>query len=482
MQTIYDLIATEEARLESVREKKRYAKSCVEDVINASERNNNGYVTRADEVRTNAMFKDIENYRAAEKRIQARLGRMEQVREEEEEYDRNLRGTPIPANLPNTRTDSRQIATVSVTREARTYNPGTDRTGGQFIKDLVADFAEHGRARNGASERISRHVEEERVHNPHLVERGSGVGTGAFSGLTVPQYLTDMVAPSVSNLRPYANLATSHPLPESGMSVNISRITTPSSTALQASELNAVSWTDMDDTLLTLSVLTNAGQQLVSRQALDRSTGVEDTILNDLFRSYAVTLDNTMLNQTTTGATNVAGTVTYTDASPTQENLYPYLFQAQSTLETTLRGVAVPNAVVMHPRRWNWLSSKLTTSWPLINNGQGSGYQSGQVTSLNYAGGQRGVLPNGLAVYTDANIATNKGGGTNQDEIYLISTDEVHLWESPDAPVMIRAEQPQVQNLGVVLVIYGYFAYTTSRYSSNPVKISGTGLVAPTGF
>jgi hypothetical protein len=67
------------------------------------------------------------------------------------------------------------------------------------------------------------------------------VGTGAFAGLTMPQYLTDLYAPAV---------------------------------ALQANEGDAVSETNMEDTLSTENVQTAAGQQTISRQAVDRGTGI----------------------------------------------------------------------------------------------------------------------------------------------------------------------------------------------------------------
>jgi hypothetical protein len=46
--------------------------------------------------------------------------------------------------------------------------------------------------------------------------------------------------------------------------------------------------------------------------------------------------------------------------------------------------------------------------------------------------------------------------------------------------VFIRAEQPAAASLGVLLVLYGYFAYTFRRYTSAMQKIGGTGLVTPT--
>src|SRR5207244_304219 len=99
-----------------------------------------------------------------------------------------------------------------------------------------------------------------------------------------------------------------------------------------------------------------------------------------------------------------------------------------------------------------------------------------------YGPSYRGVLSNGLKVCVDNNTITNDGVGTNQDQIYVLASEEVHLWEDPNAPILIRAEQPNAANLGILLVAYSYFAYTVQRYANNPSVIKGTGLVAPAGF
>ena len=85
-----------------------------------------------------------------------------------------------------------------------------------------------------------------------------------------------------------------------------------------------------------------------------------------------------------------------------------------------------------------------------------------------------------MPVVLDASIATNFGAGTNEDRIYGITADEAHLWEDPNAPLFIRAEQPAAASLGVLFVVYSYFAYTFGRYPSAHGKISGTGLITPT--
>ena len=45
--------------------------------------------------------------------------------------------------------------------------------------------------------------------------------------------------------------------------------------------------------------------------------------------------------------------------------------------------------------------------------------------------------------------------------------------------MFIRAEQTAAASLGVLLVAYGYFAYTFTR-RAHAQRIGGTGLVTPT--
>ena len=301
------------------------------------------------------------------------------------------------------------------------------------------------------------------------------VGTGAFTGLVVPQYLTDMFAPATAALRPFADICNSHALPSDGMTVNISRITTATGVALQATEGAAVQNTDADDTLLTENVQTAAGQQLVSRQAIDRGVGIDDVLMDDLFRRYSTALDSTLLNQAVTGATAVGTANTYTDTSPTAAELYPKILGALAASEAALLAQAVPDYAVMHSRRWYWMSSQLTSTWPFISQPNIPVQAGGTNTGVGYNAGIRGRLPNGTLVVVDNNIGT--WFGTNEDEVYIVASAECHLWEDPAAPVFIRAEV--ADTLQVRLVLYGYFAYSFRRYPGAVQKISGSGLVTP---
>lgn len=367
--------------------------------------------------------------------------------------------------------------------EARTYRPDTDPKGRGFLLDVARNYLS---ADPGASARLQQHAREERVERAQWYalhqERTAGDSTTAnWAGLTVPQYLVDAAAPQISALRPFADAATRKtPLPAEGMEIRFSKVTTGSSVVLQSAELAAPSGVSVDDTLGTGLVQTATGWQNVSRQAIERGTGIEDATMNDLQRKWAVTLDATLITQAATGLQNVAQAVTYTSASPTAAEMWPYLMQASSKLEQALQGVAYPTHLILHSRRFNWLCSLVGTSVPFIGN-QAVPPQMGGVTLTNeYGSAVRAVLSNGLKVVVDNNVPTTTGG--TQDEIYVVAADEsVWLAEDANAPLFIRAEQPNAASLGILIVVYSYFAYF-SRYANPASVVKGTGTAAPAGF
>jgi hypothetical protein len=87
----------------------------------------------------------------------------------------------------------------------------------------------------------------------------------------------------------------------------------------------------------------------------------------------------------------------------------------------------------------------------------------------------------GANVQTAALAGADTGG--TQDIIYIIPQNEAILFEAPQREVFIRAEAPAANQLGVLLVVYSYFAHSFSRYAATAFqRINGTGTVPPTGF
>ena len=356
-----------------------------------------------------------------------------------------------------------QVASPAVVKaEARTYSPNGEFS---FVADAYAaqisgDFA--------ARERLARHMNEEKVER-------RDVTSANFAGLIVPQYLTDLAAPYARAGRPTADIARKHQLPAAGLTLSISKVTTGSSVAAQT-EGAAVSETNMDDTKLDISVNTYAGQQNVSRQALERGTGVDALVMADLVSAYHTSLNTAVVAELLASAGQA---VTYTDASPTVAELYPKLLDAIQKVQTTFFGG--PNVIIMHPRRLAWILAALDSSnrplavpTPVAQNPVAFGQGSVQY-------GNSGYSIAGLPVVTDATVSIVQGAGTNQDTIYIGNAQELHLWEQGSGePMMLRFEQPKGSELDVQMIVYGYAAFTANRYPNAWAQINGTGLVTPT--
>lgn len=394
--------------------------------------------------------------------------------------------TPAAAMLAASRG---RTSSVAVGRNERTYHLGRDREAGNG-RPGSAFLLDVGRALLGdplANDRLVRHQREELADRPALAGLETrSTGTGAFTGFVVPQYLIDMYAPAVAAMRPFADICNHHDLPEKGMTVNLGRITTPTAVGLQSTENTSVTTQDIDDTLLTENVQTAAGSIQVSRQAIDRGVLTEEVTTEDLFKRYATTLDSTLINQAATGLAAISTAQTYANATVNTTAIPAFwksLIQAQNTIEGNLLAQAAPSHFVMSSRRWNWATAAISSSWPVISGTNVPPQSWAAQLTKEYGPKVRAVLPNGMLITVDANISTICLGtaltGGTQDQVYAVAANECHLWEDPNAPVLIRAEQPAAASLGILFVAFGYFAYSFRRYTGASVNINGTGLATP---
>ena len=359
---------------------------------------------------------------------------------------------------------ARKESGVAVVKsEPRTY---TMQSGQSFIADAFrAQFNNDFDAR----ERLARHMNEERVER-------RDVTSSNFAGLIVPQYLTALAAPFARAGRPLADAARKHALPADGLTLSISKVTTGTAVAEQT-EGAAVQETNMDDTKLDISVVTIAGQQNVSRQAIERGTNVDSLVMADLVSAYHTKLDALVNAELLASA---GQSVTYTDASPSVAELYPKLLDAVQKVQTTFFGG--PNVIVMHPRRLAWILAALdSTNRPLAVPTPNGPMNATATGSSGVVYGNSGYSIAGFPVLTDANVSIIAGVGDNQDTIFVGNTQELHLWEQGSGePMMLRFEQPKAAELDVTMIVYGYAAYTANRYPNAWAAISGTGLVTPT--
>jgi HK97 family phage major capsid protein len=285
-----------------------------------------------------------------------------------------------------------------------------------------------------------------------------------------------------------ADLLNKQPLPLGVSSLNLPKVSGGSSTAVQVTQNNQISSTDMQTTSVSSGITTISGQQIVSLQLVAQS-GIpfDEIILGDLAADFSRALDLQVITGSGAagqlrGLENGAsvGSTTFTSASPAlvsataANSFYNKIISAANALNTTRYLPATH--VVMHPQRWSWCLEALDGNLRPIVLTNGAGFNNVAISAEPTAEGAAGVLAN-LPVYTDNNVPVNKGAGTNQDEVFVIRAPDVFLFEGELA--LESFDSTYANQNSLLYRAVGYAGMIPDRYSASVNIISGTGLITP---
>lgn len=370
-------------------------------------------------------------------------------------------------------------ARAEVLSEAVTYRK--DPSGPSYLRDLVI----HTMNLDGnqeAGERLQRHASE--VRNSKEFRDLDRVDTsGGY--FVPPAWLMSQWVDLARAGRATANIVSNQQLPAGTDSINIPKVDTGTSTAIQTADNAAVSETDLSDDFVQAPVRTIAGQQDVAVQLLEQSPlNFDEVVFSDLIADYATKLDLQVIDgsgasgqvlgiRTTTGIETVAAD------TATVKSVYAKIADAVQRVHT-LRFMA-PTVIVMHPRRWAWfLAAFDTTDRPLV---VPSGPGQNQIATFGAVASEQVVgQMHGLPVVTDPNLPTDGTvTGTppdNADSILVLRASDLWLFESSIRTRVL----PEVGSgtLTTRLQVYGYVAFTAGRYPKSVVELAGDGLAAPT--
>ena len=363
---------------------------------------------------------------------------------------------------------------VKVTNEARTYEQGNGRS---YLQDLAkSQISGDPEARA----RLDRHAAEVRIDPEYRDLNRTDTSGGYF---VPPIWLNEYVELARAG-RPTANLVTNLPLPPGTDSINIPKVSTGTATAIQAADNSAVQETDLADTSVQANVKTIAGQQDLAIQLMEQSPfNFDQVVFADLAADYATKVNVQVLSGTNANnqvkgiLTDTTGinTVSYTDTTATVAEAYSKIADAIQKVHTNR--FMEPQVIVMHPRRWAWITAAAdTTGRPLVSP---SGPGQNQVASFAAVASQRVVGElQGLPVVTDPSIPITNGAGTNEDVIIVMRASDCVLYESSLRTRVL----PDVGSgtLTVRLQVYGYIAFTAERQAKGISVLTGTGLSAPT--
>ena len=379
----------------------------------------------------------------------------------------NLEAAKLRAEVAATdEPQERAAGRVTITDEPLTYREDGEHS---FFQDM---YRAQVLSDPSAQGRISRHQSEMEVEH-----RADGTSSN-WAGLVVPQYAVNLAVAKAQAGRNFANVCRQLPLPSSGLTVNVSRVTTSSTVAAQASENAALSETTIDDTLMSASVATYAGAQDISRQALERGDRIDEMIYEDLSLSYATNLTHDLIDGAGTSGKHTGilrvsgiGDIDTDDASPTGYETWQKIIKGIGTVAGAK--YLQPDVIVMAPRRWSYLVGSLdSNNRPLLtpNTQLGS-----NVIGVGNAAGTNAVgTIAGVPVVVDGNMPTDLGAASDEDAVVIMRSDDVLLWENAGgAPMLARYDSVGSANLTIKIVAFGYSAFMV-RDPNSVCKLQGT--------
>ncbi|NYI41246.1 phage major capsid protein [Demequina lutea] len=349
---------------------------------------------------------------------------------------------------------------------------------GEF--SFFADVLASSRQDKAASERL--------IANQEAQGRALTTVAGAGGNFAPPLWLVEDYVKFARPGRVAADLAQKHELPYGVSSINLPKVASGTSVGTTVTQNTAVSNTDITSTSVSSGIVSISGQQVLSLQLLNQGgAAMDQIILQDLALASAQMLELQVLSGTGSngqlrGLDSAGGTaVTFTTTAPSvvsTVNTASFYFQVIKAANTVSSGRFLPaDAILMHPRRWAWVSAGLDLqNRPLISDGGVSFNTPGTVEAI-AASGRVGTLASGIPVYTSPSIATNLGTATNQDKVYILRSADIHLWESGLELKSFDATYADQNSL--LLRALSYAAYIPDRYTESVVTIEGTGLVDP---
>lgn len=395
-----------------------------------------------------------------------------QIKGLEQEVERSGRQNATAAAV------AKATSRVEVTSEARAYEKGN---GHSYVQDLMR---RHFRVEDDETmTRLRRHGAEVSTDKEYRdLNRTDGTGGYFVPPLWAMQRFIELARSS----RPYANLCPTEALPPGTDSINIPKIATGTSTAIQTADNAVVSETDLSDTSVQANVKTIAGQQPLSIQLLDQSPlNFDEIIFRDLAADYATKLDIQVISGSNgsgqvKGVRNASGIETIAATSAGTE-----LAKAKLIYQKIADGIQrvhtlrflPPEVIVMHPRRWAaFMGVFASDDRPLVVPNGPAFNQLGVLAGV--VSQQQVGQMHGLPVVTDPNLPTLLGAGTNEDVVHVLRASDLLLFESG---IRTRTlDQTLAENLTILLQIYGYLAFTAERYPKSIVEIGGTALTSPT--
>jgi len=353
-----------------------------------------------------------------------------------------------------------------------------------YFRDLVSARYESNTA---AADRLRRNTA---MTDTEARALGNTNTTGGSGGeFAPPEWIVDDWIRLARPGRVIADLFHHQDIPAGVSSVNVPKILTGTSVALQSTQNTALAQTDLTTGFVSTGFATIGGKQLVAQQLLDQTAiNFDQVITTDLAAAWVAQLATQMWTGAGTGANNnsvinglsnaavpAGNVITYTSTTPSAATLYSKAAGALAAFAANR--FANPTHWIMSPRRWFYLLSAADSAGrPLV---VPTAVAFNPIATADNPANVTGPVGTflGLPVVIDPLMPTGFGTGLNQDRVYLVKADDLWLFESSPRAESFR--ETYSDSLGVLYRMFSYVGTVLNRQAASIAYIDGTGLTPP---
>lgn len=370
-------------------------------------------------------------------------------------------------------------ASLQVTeRDPGLYRPNASEH--TYFGDLLA--VQQRKDDGSALERLQKTDAFERA-NPENAWTSGGAGTG--QEFNPPNHLQNLFIERAVGQSVLANLVNVLPLPDTGRSVVIPKMTGDASVDEHTEDSDITGSTpgtdDAEGTVYDMVGLVDASMFLRERS----SPAIDRVIMTHFAKLQALKFDTRIANGSGSGqgrgALNVSGIRTASLSSDGDLSAaYPKI--ADVTVQIEENHHASPTAIALAVRRWGAFAAELdSTNRPLVvpaaagaMNPTAAAY--GTPKPANH--GFTGYTIQGVPVYKVPAMPTTLGGSTNQDAILVADWEALYLFLG--GIMFDVSTEAAFRKVGVVYRSRQAYALIADGDANAIGKITGAGLVAPT--
>jgi hypothetical protein len=398
---------------------------------------------------------------------------------------------------------------IRVGQEPMTYGPENPQN--SYYHDLFTAQTNPGAVQ--ARARLAAHLEEVRkeaeyqpntgrgkaaVRSLREAQRGAGesravtTAAGSDGALTPPLYLMDETAPFRTFGRAFIDQVRSYPLPETGMTFNVPKFTTPPSAQNQTAgsstqgnnEVGAITVTDFVSSWVSGVLQTIVSNSNVSQQWFDRigpGLQADEVTFDEQKRQVGKLLDQYALGVVLgTSNTPLGGTQAYTNASFVAAGFKQKVHRGKASIRDTDGTIGYPTHFFADASLWEEIEGSYDTANRPLVVPQGVAFNPIAVgDNLDVPEGYTGFRFAGVPAFVDHNqwIVWNTagvGGAASAQHVGLIADLSIGALWLEGSPTNRVLPQPGAATLTVLLQTYVYCAFVPI-YQNAFQWIYGTG-------